>query len=84
MIGSNNEEQNSFWKTFLSRITIISFDTKCSLEAIKIYKELKSKNKLIELSDLLIAATAIANNLSIATNNIKHFSRIENLKFIKS
>jgi tRNA(fMet)-specific endonuclease VapC len=81
LIGSN-KEQNNFWKNFLQQITVIPFDTKCSLEAINIYKTLKARNKLIELADLLIAATAIANEMSIATNNTKHFSRIESLNFI--
>ena len=48
-------------------------------KAIEIYKNLKLKNKLIELPDIVIAATAVANNLKIATLNKKHFDRIEGL-----
>lgn len=32
--------------------------------------------------DLLIAATAIANNLILVTHNTKHFEHIPNLQFV--
>ncbi|MDR3094110.1 MAG: type II toxin-antitoxin system VapC family toxin [Bacteroidales bacterium] len=71
--------QTDFWTTFFEQVKIIPFDGKCSQEAVKIYKELKVKNKLVALPDLLIAATAIANRLPVATLNVKHFERIEKL-----
>ena len=37
---------------------------------------------LRQITDLFIAATAIANNLPCATLNKKHFERIEELKII--
>ena len=78
----NNETQTDFWNSFLTFIKIIPFDLPCSLEAVKIYEDLRKKNQMIGLADLVIAATAIANNLPIATNNFKHFARIENLIII--
>lgn len=33
-------------------------------------------------SDILIAATALSNNLTLATNNVKHFKHIKNLSII--
>jgi tRNA(fMet)-specific endonuclease VapC len=81
MIGTN-DTQTRFWDVFFEFIKIIPFDITCSVEAAQIYKDLKKRNKLIELSDLAIAATAISNRLPIATNNTKHFERIEHLKII--
>jgi predicted nucleic acid-binding protein len=60
-------------------VKIIPFDERCSYEAVKIYKDLKVQNKLIALPDLLIAATALAHDLSLATLNVKHFERVEKL-----
>jgi predicted nucleic acid-binding protein len=40
------------------------------------------KNQLISPPDILIAATAFANNLSFATLNLKHFERISDLELI--
>jgi hypothetical protein len=36
----------------------------------------------IKLSDAIIAATAIVNNLYLITNNVKDFDMIQNLKII--
>ncbi len=46
-------------------------------------RALRSKNRLIELVDIFIASTAVANDLSLATMNTKHFDRIESLKIIE-
>jgi len=40
------------------------------------------QNKIIGLKDILIASTAISNNLEISTLNKKDFSRIDILKII--
>ena len=41
------------------------------------------KNKMIDLADIFIGATALANEIPIATLNYKHFERIANLNFVK-
>ena len=80
--GSNNV-QNTFWTNFLKNIKVLPFDLTVSNEAIGIYKLLKTQNQMIDLADLLIAATAIAHNLDLATLNLKHFSKIPNLHLLK-
>jgi len=76
--GSSNF-QDIFWTNFLKTIEIIPFDIASSNEASKIYKLLKAQNKMIDFADLLIAATAIAHGLSLATLNLKHFGKIPDL-----
>jgi len=44
---------------------------------------LKAKNKLIDAPDILIAGTAMRNNLPLATLNRKHFERINGLEMVK-
>lgn len=80
-VGSNQEQQE-FWENFFSRIIILPFDSASSQVAVQIFKDLKAKNKLIEVPDILIAATAIHNNLPLATTNLKHFDRIEGLELV--
>jgi len=46
----------------------------------KIKAELKQKGNLIMDADILIASTAIANDLVLVTNNTDHFKRIPMLK----
>jgi predicted nucleic acid-binding protein len=79
----SNSVQDSFWTNFLKNIKVIPFDLISSNEAIGIYKLLKTQNQMIDLADLLIAATAIAHNLDLATLNLKHFSKIPNLRILK-
>ncbi len=50
--------------------------------AVDISNQLKHRRKQIGMADLFIAATAISNNLSLTTINIKHFERIEELNVI--
>ncbi len=61
-------------------ISPIPFDSIIADSSALIYRNLKEQNKLIEFRDIFIAATAVANNLCLATLNIKHFKRVENIK----
>jgi predicted nucleic acid-binding protein len=67
----------------LKNVKVIPFDLITSNEAIGIYKLLKTQNQMVDLADLLIAATAIAHNFDLATLNLKHFSKIPNLHILK-
>jgi predicted nucleic acid-binding protein len=83
IFAGSNESQDSFWKEFLDTISILNFDLQSSEQAIKIYKYLKKTNKMIDLADILIAATSISNNIPLATLNINHFERIKELEIFK-
>jgi tRNA(fMet)-specific endonuclease VapC len=48
--------------------------------AISIYIDLQTKGKLIGDADILIAAYCIKHNLTLVTNNAKHFKNIDNLQ----
>jgi len=43
---------------------------------------LRKLGAIIDEFDLLIGATAIANNFTLVTKNLKHFERLENLKVV--
>ena len=49
----------------LSFLKPIEFTNETAILASNIYKELRSKNKLIEFRDIFIAATTIQENISI-------------------
>lgn len=82
LAGVKDESVQSL-KHFFSKINLLSFDSNAARKASSIYQDLKSRKKLIEFRDIFIAATAMANNLSISTLNKDHFSRIEGLKIIE-
>ena len=78
----NSQEQNTFWDDFFSQITILPFDTRAVKQAVGIYRQLKQQSKLIDIPDIMIAGTALQNNMPLATLNRKHFERINGLKVI--
>jgi tRNA(fMet)-specific endonuclease VapC len=77
------QNQLEFWDTVLQAISIIAFDELSVDTAVTINYVLKGKRKQIDLADLFIAATAVANNLPLATLNKKHFERIEALNILE-
>jgi len=74
--------QLHFWSQVLNNSPVISFDRSAVKMAVQINKNLKLNRKQIDLADLFIAATAVSNNLPIATLNKKHFERIDMLTVI--
>lgn len=77
------QNQLEFWDNVLQAISIIiAFDELSVDTAVAINHVLKEKRKQIDLADLFIAATAVANNLSLATLNRKYFERIETLNIL--
>ena len=80
-VGSS-EANKPFWDKFFDDFTVLTLDENCIKTALEINEELKKKNQQIAFPDLLIAATAKANNLPLATLNQKHFSRVGGLKLI--
>jgi tRNA(fMet)-specific endonuclease VapC len=76
------DEQIVFWNNLLSKIRVLPFDQICVKSAFEINVNLKRKRKQIDIADLFIAASAIANELPLVTLNINHFERIEGLRII--
>ncbi|MBU1821791.1 MAG: type II toxin-antitoxin system VapC family toxin [Bacteroidetes bacterium] len=74
--------QLDFWKELLVEILVFPFDSKAAHTAIEIERDLKKLRKTIEKADLFIAATAVANNLSLDSLNRKHFDRIHMLDLL--
>ena len=74
--------QLPFWESLLEKMNVLVFNQKVAHTAVDINNELKRKRKQIEMADLFIAATAIANDLTFATLNKKHFERIDGLTIL--
>ena len=81
--GATTGSKKQDIETLCGEIEIIDFDRNIAKTASIIYRDLRSKNKLIEFRDILIRATALQYDFPVATLNIKHFERIENLQLYK-
>jgi tRNA(fMet)-specific endonuclease VapC len=65
---------------FLAVIDVLPFDEKAGAEFGKIKSDLRRRGTPIGAFDMLIAAHAKSHGLTLVTNNIKEFSRVEDLK----
>lgn len=69
------------FQDFLAGIQILNIDEDIARIFAEQRAKLRKENRLIDNFDLLIGSTAVYYNLELLTDNVKHFERIENLKF---
>ena len=72
---------NNLETILLPAVNIISFDTKAAYICGRIRAELEKRGTPLDLADLEIASIAIANNLILVTNNVRHFARVPLLQY---
>ncbi len=77
-----DEIQRKDWNEILTGFKILPLTELETDKAANIIRHLKTINKIVELPDLLIAATALTNNMKFATLNKKHFVRITELTMV--
>jgi len=78
-LSSYKNENTEKLNAFTEYVSVIPIRNSISLYA-KEKARLKFINKTIDDFDLLIGTTAVTNNLILATDNVKHLSRIEKIK----
>ena len=80
--STNNKKSLAIIKTLIDdlQITILSLNEKVVFQYAEIKVKLEKSGKTLDDFDLLIAATAIVNNIALITHNIKHFRRVSKLK----
>lgn len=75
-----NEEKLRRFDNFIQENELV-FITKDTIEkAAEIYAYLIKEGNLIEDADILMASTAIVEDLVLITNNLKHFKRVKDLR----
>ena len=79
----SNVDQDLYWDNFFNKIISLPYNSEANRVTTRIERDLRQKNRLIDKPDIMIAGTAIANNIKLATLNIKHFERIAGLELIK-
>jgi tRNA(fMet)-specific endonuclease VapC len=66
---------------FFGQFLSFPFDDQAAVEAGRIRAELATRGTPIGANDLLIAAIAIANDLTLVTHNTREFQRVPGLKW---
>ena len=78
---SQLREQNELTlRNFLAPFTIVDFDTNAAAAYGVIRVNLERKGTIIGANDLLISAHALSLGLTLVTNNVQEFKRVEGLK----
>jgi tRNA(fMet)-specific endonuclease VapC len=78
---SNRPEHNhEVVDDFVNGLTVLALKQPVARQFGEIKAKLRREGKLIEDFDLLIATTALTHDLTLVTNNLEHFKRIENLQ----
>jgi len=75
-----NEEKLKWFEGFIQENELVSIRKDTVEKTAEIYVYLKKEGNLIEDADLLMASTAIVEDLVLITNNIKHFKRVKGLR----
>jgi len=82
---SNNPYENEkVLKKFLEIVSILEVNEGICKIFGKERGRLRRKGILISDFDLLIASTCLYYDLTLLTNNVRHFERVENLKILSS
>ena len=70
----------SIIEPFLAQFALLEFDEEASRLFAREKARLKRTGNLIPDMDLMIAATTMANDCTLITNNLKHFERVRGLR----
>lgn len=78
--SDNIEKSLAEQTTFLDRFASLPFDDAAHIHAAQIRADLARMGTPIGPNDVLIAAIALANNLTLITHNTREFGRVTDLK----
>lgn len=78
--GATNTDKYGKVQKLLQDVLVLPMTASVGEKAGEIFRMLRSTGSMIEVSDIFIAATALANNLPVKTLNTRHFERVEGLR----
>ena len=80
--GATDNRKYQDVQDVLQSCYVLPLTSDIAQRAATIYQDLKHKNEMIEIRDILIAATALIEHLPVMTFNITHFQRIDGLTLL--
>jgi len=83
VLGSQTaKRREAQYEQFLTTVSVLPFDSGVSRRAAEIRHALERRGEGIGPLDTLIAATALANNATLVTRNVREFARVRGLKLV--
>ena len=80
LLAKDAYRQLSVFEDFVSENIILPLTEKSAKISAEIYSTLRKSGNTLDDIDLFIAGIALENDMTLITNNVKHFSRIPGLK----
>ena len=82
-IEKNNSQQRNLTalENFIAPLMLVDFSVESAKKAAKIRSVLQKQGTPIGAYDLQIAAIAVAENMTLLTNNVREFERVKGLKY---
>ena len=84
LFGLQKKQSKRLWKEYdvflKDQLTLLPFSYKEAVEYARIRQTMSEKGRPIADMDIQIGATALANGLTLATLNVRHFQEIPGLK----
>lgn len=78
--SQNPEKSRLAVESLLCNYEVLPFDSACARIYARIRADLEANGQVIGPNDLIIAATALAHDAILATNNVSEFQRVSNLR----
>ena len=79
-ISPRREQDRTALDAYLLQMTVLDYPNEAGAHYAEIRAALKAKGKMIGAHDLLIAAHARCLGLTLVTNNVREFERVDELK----
>lgn len=78
--NSSQQRNLSALENFIAPLTVVDFTLEAAKKAAKVRSALEKQGTPIGVYDLQIAAIALAENMTLLTNNTREFERVKGLK----
>lgn len=81
-VGATDAAKTASIRHELQGLLVLPFSTEIAEKAAEIFRDLRRRGLMIELTDIFIAAIALVNDLPIKTLNTRHFERVTGLELM--
>jgi tRNA(fMet)-specific endonuclease VapC len=80
LYGRDQPAHESVFTQFLRGVDVLPINRRIAKRYAKLAGELRAAGQMIDQPDLFIASTALCNNLTLLTRNLRHFQRVPGLQ----
>jgi tRNA(fMet)-specific endonuclease VapC len=81
--GARRAKRQEYLETILAVLPIVPYTEQTAYEHARLWADLESSGKMIGYYDVIVAATALERDSSVATFNRRHFDLVKGLAVIE-